>query len=130
MGHVYLQTIAVTVSATANGAAAGEMRPERLVWRGREYRVAEVLSTWRLRDLWWEELPPLSDALLPGEQPQPGPGQGHRQGRRLGGASWGASERTYWRVRCEGYGGGVEGLICDVYEDAAREVWVLDTVYD
>jgi hypothetical protein len=30
--------------------------------------VAEVLSTWRLRDRWWEELPPLGDALLPGEQ--------------------------------------------------------------
>ncbi|WIG60458.1 MAG: hypothetical protein OJF49_003206 [Ktedonobacterales bacterium] len=125
MGHVYLQTIAVTVSATANGAARGERRPERLVWRGREYTVAEVLSTWRLRDRWWEELPPLSDALLPGEQPQPGQ-PGHGQGRRLGGAS----ERTYWRVRCEGDGGGVEGLICDVYEDAARGVWVLDTVYD
>ncbi|WIG61920.1 MAG: hypothetical protein OJF49_004669 [Ktedonobacterales bacterium] len=112
MGHVYSQVIAVIT------AAAGE-RPERLVWRGREYTVAEVLSTWRLRDRWWEELPPLSDALEPGEQPQPGQ-PGHGQGRRLGGAS----ERTYWRVRC------VEGMICDVYEDAARGVWMLDKVYD
>ena len=36
----------------------------------------------------------------------------------------GASDRHYYRLRC------VEGMICDVYHDVARQVWILDRVYD
>jgi hypothetical protein len=35
----------------------------------------------------------------------------------------GASDRHYYRVRCQ------DGMICDVYYDAARRVWILDRVY-
>lgn len=36
----------------------------------------------------------------------------------------GASDRHYYRLRC------AEGMICDVYHDIARQVWILDRVYD
>jgi hypothetical protein len=36
----------------------------------------------------------------------------------------GASDRHYYRLRC------LEGLLCDVYYDAAPGVWVLDRVHD
>jgi len=29
--------------------------PTLIHWRGRHYRVLEVLSTWHLRDRWWEQ---------------------------------------------------------------------------
>lgn len=36
----------------------------------------------------------------------------------------GASDRHYYRLRCE------DGLLCDVYYDAAQQVWLLDRVHD
>jgi hypothetical protein len=36
----------------------------------------------------------------------------------------GASDRHYYRLRCQ------DGMICDVYHDVARQVWILDRVYD
>jgi hypothetical protein len=39
-------------------------------------------------------------------------------------APLGASERDYYRIRC------FDGLICDVYYDAATKKWMLDRVHD
>lgn len=75
-------------------------RPARFTWRGENHVVAETLGSWRLRDRWWEL------AAL---------GQNLRAG---------ASDRVYYRLRC------VDGLICEVYHDAARDIWILDKVYD
>jgi Domain of unknown function (DUF6504) len=36
----------------------------------------------------------------------------------------GASDRHYYRLRCE------DGLLCEVYYDAAQQVWILDRVHD
>jgi hypothetical protein len=35
-----------------------------------------------------------------------------------------ASDRYYYRIQC------MEGLLCDLYYDAARDAWVLDRVHD
>jgi Family of unknown function (DUF6504) len=49
---------------------------------------------------------------------------------RLRGRWWepagptGASDRHYYRLRCE------DGLLCEVYYDAAQRVWMLDRVHD
>jgi hypothetical protein len=36
----------------------------------------------------------------------------------------GASDRHYYRLQC------TDGLLCDLYHDVARDVWVLDRVHD
>jgi hypothetical protein len=36
----------------------------------------------------------------------------------------GASDRSYYRLLC------AEGLLCEVYWDAAAEAWALDRVID
>lgn len=64
MAHRYGQPIQMTL------ASSGE--PSAFAWRGGRYRIVETLSTWRLRDRWWET-----------------PGAG-------------ASDRHYYRVRCAG----------------------------
>lgn len=63
MAHRYGQPIQMSL-------AAGE--PRAFEWRRVRYRIVEVLSTWRLRDRWWET------------------------------ADGGASDRRYYRVRCAG----------------------------
>jgi hypothetical protein len=79
--------------------------PSGLVWRGATYSVVEVLARWRLRDRWWAT----SDWASTGDTPP-------------GGAS--ASDRSYYRLRC------AEGLLCEVYWDAAAGAWTLDRVLD
>jgi hypothetical protein len=64
MAHRYGQPIQMRLTA-------GE--PSAFVWRGVRYRIMETLSTWRLRDRWWEAA-----------------------------AGGGASDRHYYRVRCAG----------------------------
>lgn len=86
MAHRYGQPIQMTL------AAGGQ--PSAFAWRGARYRIVETLSTWRLRDRWWE---------TPGE---------------------GASDRTYYRVRCAGE------QFFDLYYDAASDVWMLDRAHD
>ena len=97
MTHCYHQPI--TVSTTPQG------QPHAFTWRGREYRVLEILATWHLRDRWWRR------GALPTSQAP-------------GGQTRGASDRTYYRVRCadEFYG--------ELYYDAACDCWVLDRIYD
>ncbi len=73
--------------------------PGSFQWRGDGYRVAEVLATWHLRDRWWEQ--------SAGDAP-----------------AVGASDRTYYRVRCAGE------QIFDLYYDAVSERWVLDRAHD
>jgi hypothetical protein len=74
--------------------------PGRLLWRGATYTVAEVLGRWHLRDRWWAP-PGRGEASVPV-----------------------ASDRHYYRLRC------AEGLLCEVYWDAAVEAWTLDRVLD
>lgn len=40
------------------------------------------------------------------------------------GCGSGASDRHYYRLRC------TDGLLCEVYYDAASDYWVLDRVHD
>ena len=86
MAHRYGQPIQMTLAAGGQPSAFG--------WRGARYRIVETLSTWRLRDRWWET-----------------PGGG-------------ASDRTYYRVRCAGE------QFFDLYYDAASDVWMLDRAHD
>ena len=72
-------------------------QPSWFNWRNAYYVVAEIFATWHLRDRWWAQ-----------------PGEG----------TAGASDRHYYRIRCE------DGLLCDLYHDAARGEWVLDRVHD
>ena len=98
MTHFYGQPIAMTCDARG--------QPERFTWRGREYVILEILAAWRLRDRWW-----LRGAVT------------SSQGSSRPGTQ-GASDRTYYRVRCAGevYG--------EIYYDAVGGRWVLDRVYD
>ncbi len=101
MAHQYRRRILVTLRPS------GE--PGGLVWRDSAYTVVEVLARWHLRDRWWAP-------------------EGHGQGRAStgdtppGGAT--ASDRHYYRLRC------AEGLLCEVYWDAASGAWTLDRVLD
>lgn len=90
--------------------------PERLTWRGATYHVTEVLGSWHLRDRWWQPA-------------QPALGAANSAAAEHGSAPYltsaqGASDRTYYRLRCR------EGLLCEVYRDAAANRWVLDRVHD
>ena len=99
MAHRYGHPISVTlVSATG--------RPQSFLWRGRCYRVAEVFSIWRLCDRWWERPAHPAAATAIGS---------------------GASDRTYYRVRCPSGDG--EQLF-DLYHDVVTDRWVLDCAHD
>jgi hypothetical protein len=71
--------------------------PRDFAWRGATYQIREVLATWHLRDRWWE--PARADAA-------------------------GASDRTYYRVRC------VDEQVFDLYHDRVGDRWVLDRAHD
>lgn len=104
MTRHYGQPIAVTAAESGTG------QPAAFHWRGVRYRVREILAIWHLRDRWWEATPP-ADAPT----------------------TSGASDRHYYRLRCvasAGSSGDGNGLLCDVYYDAARDGWVLDRVHD
>jgi hypothetical protein len=58
--------------------------PEAFLWRGRVYRVCEVLSAWVEAGPWWRGA---SAAALAGEQVEPRPGWPADEG-----------ERQIWRV--------------------------------
>jgi len=36
----------------------------------------------------------------------------------------GASDRHYYRLRCQ------DGMVCEIYYDVARRIWILDRVLD
>ena len=75
--------------------------PGAFTWRGRTYHVVEVLARWHLRDRWWEPHASTRAAAQPI-----------------------ASNRHYYRLRC------AEGMLCEVYWDAAVAAWTLDRVID
>lgn len=64
MARRYGHPISITLSSA---------RPSRFRWRDADYRIVEVLSTWHLRDRWWEPS-----------------------------SAGGTSDRLYYRVRCAG----------------------------
>ena len=77
--------------------------PRSFVWRSVRYGPLEVLSTWHLRDRWWESGNPYAERH--------------------------ATDRVYYRVLCRlrEY----ESLaVFEVYFDRAANVWVLDREYD
>lgn len=98
--HRYGQAIALTL--------VGD-QPARFRWRGRDVAVEEVLATWHLRDRWWVESMERSEGAHGSAAETMVPG---------------ASDRHYYRVRCAG------DLFCELYHDAATDIWVLDRVYD
>lgn len=100
MAHRYTQPILVTC------APAGDT-PLTFTWRGLTYTVHEVVGVWRLRDRWWESS---ARAVIPG-------------------AISGASDRTYYRVRCTDDDGAGEQYF-DLYHDAISGAWVLDRIHD
>ena len=79
-------------------------QPRHFSWREANHRIVEVLATWHLRDRWWAPS---------------GHGTEGTDGMRAG-----ASDRHYYRVLC------ADGLLCDLYYDAAWDGWVLDRVHD
>jgi hypothetical protein len=89
----------------APDGATGSQQPHSFLWRERTHIVADLLATWRLRDRWWltPSTPEAPAQITPAPQ---------------------ASDRSYYRLAC------VDGLLCDVYYDAARGHWFLDRVYD
>lgn len=80
--------------------------PYALVWRGVRYRVLHVNEPWRLQDRWW---------VSAAEADSNG---GH-----------GYSDRTYYRLCCQ-EAGAADALWCDIYYDAASNVWVMERVLD
>jgi len=107
MTHAYHQPISVTLT---DGAPATPATPATICWRGIAYHVLEVFETWHLMDRWWER---------ERERPE-GPGA-------PGSSTQGPSDRTYYRLRCASVH---DELICEVYFDAAGDLWVLERVYD
>ena|SRR5690348_4047427 len=86
--------------------------PYALLWRGVRYRVLHVNEPWRLQDRWWVSR---AEADANG-------GNGY-------------SDRTYYRLQCrccqDSRGLGAEwDLLCDIYYDAAANVWVMERVID
>lgn len=79
--------------------------PHHFSWREDDHVIVEVLATWHLRDRWWAS-------------------SGRRTNGADGTAGTGASDRHYYRVLC------TDGLLCDLYYDAARDGWILDRVHD
>jgi hypothetical protein len=64
MAHRYRHPIQVSCEAG---------QPQRFTWRGSTYTIAEILTTWHLRDRWWAQ---------PGDNsPEP-------------------SDRYYYRIEC------------------------------
>ena len=61
MAHCYQKPVQMTLDAG---------QPARFRWRGAHYIIAEVLTTWHLRDRWWMQ------------------------------SASAASDRVYYRVRC------------------------------
>lgn len=101
MGHRYGQEIQVA------GSLEAKRPPRAFGWRGALYQIVEVLATWHLRDRWWQ-----TDGSAALSVPS-------------GGSGWlGASDRTYYRVRC------LPALFCEIYYDAVTGAWVLDRVCD
>jgi hypothetical protein len=81
-----------------------EGAPASFTWRGVERRVVALLAQWRLRDRWWAGAPD-ADPAPPADQAL-------------------ASDRHYYRVEC------ADGLLCELYWDAAQGLWVLDRTLD
>lgn len=80
--------------------------PYALVWRGVRYRVLHVNEPWRLQDKWWVSA---AEADAKG-------GNGY-------------SDRTYYRLQCQEAGAAWD-MWCDIYYDAAVNVWILERVLD
>jgi Domain of unknown function (DUF6504) len=80
--------------------------PYALLWRGVRYRVLLVNEPWRLQDRWWVSA---AEADANG-------GRGY-------------SDRTYYRLCCKAAGADWD-LWCDIYYDAAVNVWILERVID
>jgi hypothetical protein len=80
--------------------------PYALVWRGVRYKVLHINEPWRLQDRWW---------VSAAEADRNG-GQGY-------------SDRTYYRLQCQEAGADWD-LWCEVYYDAAANVWVMERVLD
>ena len=110
MAHRYARVIHVTL---ADG------QPASFEWRGTRYPITDVLTTWRLRDRWWDVTsadaggtqPPIADTLVPMPAAD----------------TTGGSDRTYYRVRCVASWG---EQIFDLYYDAVDGHWVLDRAHD
>jgi hypothetical protein len=131
MTHAYRHPIAVAVAVEAARQDAGAdtplmdtggaaMIPTAFRWRDRAYHVLAVLSSWHLQDKWWER-----------RERQPG-----RSEQAID--AHGASDRTYFRLRCRAVGDGgdteaeteADTLLCEIYHDAVSGLWVLERVYD
>ena len=69
-----------------------------VIWRGRTYRVKDVLSRWHLYDRWWNDPMSVSFDSTDGDK----------------------GDRQYCRLESS------SGLLCDVYFDAAVQGWFLD----
>ena len=78
--------------------------PYALLWRGVRYRVLHVNEPWRLQNRWW---------VSPAEAD------------RNGGSGY--SDRTYYRLQCREAGAPWD-MWCDIYFDAAVNVWILEQV--
>ena len=82
--------------------------PHHFCWRDDDHVIVEVLATWHLCDRWWAPF----GCRTNGEE-----GTNGTDGTN-------ASDRHFYRVLC------ADGLICDLYYDAAWDRWVLDRSHD
>ena len=82
--------------------------PHHFSWRDDDHLIVEIFATWHLRDRWWTSFIRRPNGVE----------------STIGTDSTGASDRHYYRVLC------ADGLLCDLYHDAAQDGWVLDRVHD
>jgi hypothetical protein len=102
-GHLYVHPIRVKLGKSG--------MPARFRWHGSWYPISAVFATWHLMDRWWE-------------RPQSQDGNPATKTYVL---NRGASDRTYYRVLCSGPAG---EQVFDLYYDATKNLWVLDTAHD
>src|SRR5262249_17660923 len=85
--------------------------PASFTWRGKVYRVREILGRWHLRDRWW---------VMPGEPTPEAIKHLHRP------PEWRPSNRWYFRLEVQGH------MVFEVYVDRDIEppLWILDVAHD
>ena len=96
---------------------AGAEGPAHLLWRGRLYRVRDVLAHWVETGAWWQStaIRSLHDGAVP-ESEHPG------SSALLLDTGWDPAEREVWRVEAQA-GRSAPIIVLDVALDTATGQW-------
>lgn len=111
--EVRSRTAQVSIAPTAGAGPAAE--PEAFCWRGRIYRVREVLGHWYERRSWWTEQ---AARAVHGDGPD-------SAGARGTGAGAPSADREVWRVEASAGRSAATGVYDLCRDDALDRPWRL-----